>query len=289
MVKAAAPLHQDWAYGEAMASLGAKVLRAEVKDTDGRTAAMAQITARSFGLLRWAVCTCGPVWTKPLTDVEKANMIRQVREHSPLARPRVLAFTLPEPSTSTTPSRARLTKIVTGLNTASIDLTPALDTLRARLRGKWRNRLRAAEKASITVKQRPAKAKHLDWLTATEQRQQADRGYAGLPPAFTTAFLNSAGRKGVCLWNAEIGGQTVAAMMFLRHGDAATYHVGWTSPEARRVSAHNLLLWRAMSELKVSGVNRLDLGPIDTEHATGLARFKLGAGANVTTLAGTFI
>ena len=54
------------------------------------------------------------------------------------------------------------------------------------------------------------------------------------------------------------------------------------------MSAHNLLMWRAALWLARQGHRRLDLGPIDTANAPGLARFKLGIGAHARRLGGTW-
>jgi lipid II:glycine glycyltransferase (peptidoglycan interpeptide bridge formation enzyme) len=78
-------------------------------------------------------------------------------------------------------------------------------------------------------------------------------------------------------------------MLYLIHGTAATYHVGWSGEEGRRLGAHNLLLWEAMSRLAAHGVRRLDLGGVNTQSSAGVARFKLGAGGEVVTLAGTWL
>jgi lipid II:glycine glycyltransferase (peptidoglycan interpeptide bridge formation enzyme) len=49
-----------------------------------------------------------------------------------------------------------------------------------------------------------------------------------------------------------------------------------------------LLMWQAMLRLKAAGVRWLDLGGIATDHGVGLARFKLGTGATVSRLCGTY-
>ena len=72
------------------------------------------------------------------------------------------------------------------------------------------------------------------------------------------------------------------------HGDAATYHVGWSSEEGRKLGAHSLLLWHAINVLRERGLRRLDLGGVDTERGAGIARFKIGTGGAVVTLAGTY-
>ena len=57
----------------------------------------------------------------------------------------------------------------------------------------------------------------------------------------------------------------------------------------RRAQAHNVLLWRAIEGLKDTGADWLDLGGVDARRAPGIARFKLGLGARLFTLSGTYI
>jgi lipid II:glycine glycyltransferase (peptidoglycan interpeptide bridge formation enzyme) len=85
-----------------------------------------------------------------------------------------------------------------------------------------------------------------------------------------------------------MGRDRIAAMMFLIHGEAAIYHVGWTTEKGRDLHAHNLLLWKAMEELKERGIRRLDLGGVNTIRSSGIARFKMSTGGEVVTLAGTY-
>lgn len=78
-------------------------------------------------------------------------------------------------------------------------------------------------------------------------------------------------------------------MLFICHGPVATYHIGWTSDEGRRAEAHRQILVHAIDWLAHRGIQRLDLGTLDTEHAPGLARFKLGTGARPVALDGTWL
>ena len=78
-------------------------------------------------------------------------------------------------------------------------------------------------------------------------------------------------------------------MLLVRHGAAATYEAGFASARGRELSATNLLVWQALLELKRRGVRWLDLGGLNTDRAPDIARFKLGLGAEVGTLAGTFV
>ena len=88
---------------------------------------------------------------------------------------------------------------------------------------------------------------------------------------------------------ADAAGERAAAMLFLIHGQAAIYQVGWSSDAGRDLNAHNLILWQAIQELRQRGVRRLDLGGVNTQRSAGLARFKMGSGGEVITLCGTYM
>ena len=155
--------------------------------------------------------------------------------------------------------------------------------LRAGLSGKWRNRLTAAENTGISVRTGDgATLSRLLW-EATRQRQA--RGYRSLPPRFTQALPTPALR----IWEWRQGGDCAAAMTFVVHGSTATYHLGWGSDAARQAGVHPVMLMSAARALQAEGVSWLDLGSVDTDRASGLARFKLGTGAMLRRLGATVL
>lgn len=159
------------------------------------------------------------------------------------------------------------------------------EQMRARLHQKWRNQLKKAEKSELSVIDQPLDRDRHDWFLAEEQAQQAARGYRSYPAGFLLAY--AAANKGEArLYTAMRGRDRVAAMLVLKHGRMATYQAGITRDEGRKLCAHNLILWRILTDLQRKGVQHLDLGRADL--SDGLRRFKMGAGARVETLAGTF-
>lgn len=171
---------------------------------------------------------------------------------------------------------------------ATLDLTPDRDALMTGMHQKWRNRLRhgQAQKLRITRQNMPDDPGH--WVLQADLVQQAARGYRSWPVALTLAYAR-ANPGQAKLFTAHWGKEPVAAMLILRHGTAATYHIGHTRASGRLMSASNVLLWSVMLWAKAKGVQRLELGTIDTEDARGLARFKLGTGAKPQTLGGTWL
>ncbi|MAK60393.1 MAG: FemAB family protein [Ponticaulis sp.] len=288
----AAPYQQDWAYGAVMAAGGAEVRRYVVRDPAGKACGLAQLVVRPFALMaRFALCTYGPVWLRPLEEGERQIALKALRRAVRLRWPRLVAFTLDD---ALAPKGFR--RIMTGDATIRIDLTQSDEALRKALDGKWRNRLVAAEKSALKFTPSGLKPGQYQWLLDEERKQRASKGYRGLPPEMVEAWQvqkqKTAGadkRAGLRVWRADLGRDAVAAMMFLTHGASATYHIGWSSDEGRKLGAHNLILWRAMLELKSAGIRSLDLGGVNTGSGAGIARFKLGTGGELIRRSGTFV
>lgn len=171
---------------------------------------------------------------------------------------------------------------------AVIRLQNDTDAMRAALHGKWRNRLKHGEKSGLRMlcHALPRRADH--WLLRADQTQQRRRGYRSWPVPLTLAFAATTPRAAM-LFEAFAGTTPVAALLILRHGDTATYHIGHTTDPGRAASAHTLLMWTAMCWCAQQGHRWLDLGLINTISNPGLARFKLGAGADVMPLGGTWL
>lgn len=276
---------QHWGYGAACARLGSRVLRAEVRDADGPLA-LAQFTHRAFfGRLHGAVCTRGPVWLRDAGPEARASAYRALKRTIPLPWPRGV-FLTPEAGEDPALRGAGLRRVMSAYATAMLDLTRGEGALRAAMDQKWRNRLGAAERAGLDVTVGKAKPGSYGWLLAEEAAQQRAKRYRALPLALLPAWQAEAGHLRLAV--ARTGGQPVAAMLFVIHGTGALYQVGWASEAGRRASAHNLLLWRAVRDLAARGVRRLDLGGLNTEEGAGIARFKLGSGAELARLCGTW-
>ncbi|MFM7446835.1 MAG: GNAT family N-acetyltransferase, partial [Tabrizicola sp.] len=241
------PFQQSEPYAVGAAAGGARVRWCEV---DGGKALVIE-----RGRLR--LVSRGPVWSAPCGPDTQRRALRQ------LARWPGLTIATPG---ALVPGFGLL-PLVTPLHHAVWDLAP---NLRAGLVGKWRNRLVAAERAGVMPK--PGSRATLDRLILLETEQRHARGYRSLPPGFTRALPPYALR----IWEWRQAGDMAAAMVFVRHGDSATYHLGWASDPGRDAGAHAVLLVAAAEALQAEGVRWLDLGSVDTDRAPGLARFKLG-------------
>lgn len=309
---ARAPLQQHWAYGSALQGFGARCLRCMVMQGD-QALALAQFLVRRYaGLLEIALCTRGPVWldtvdspSAALTDQQRAlrrAAHRLIRRELPLRGLRLVMFS-PDLTDAEDAGVDRLQRVMTGYATVLLDLQDEPEQLRQRLPRNWHNRLNAAEASALKVERVGNKPSQYQWLLDREQALQQTRGYRALPKTFIPAYqaayqtthkdspgtANPNKAEALFTLRADLDRTAVAGMMFLRHGDAATYHVGWSDAAQRLPGAHNLLLWQAMLQLRQAGVRRIDLGGVNTGRSAGVARFKIGTGGDVEVLAGTYL
>jgi hypothetical protein len=288
--QAAGPLQQDWAYGSTMLVSGGTVIRAVIQ-ADGHTVGLAQCVVRRFGNLGGvALCTRGPLWLAPLSGKDKAHAYRSLRQSLPVKGLRFM-FVTPNEPISEDLGLSPFKRVMTGYATALLDLSPSMEDLRTGLEKRFRHRVGGAEKSELTVHRVGTNVGQYRWLMDAEQQQRDNRGLQGMPLHFVDAYIASRKQPAhnVLTLRADIGRDRVAGMMFLLHGQAATYQVGWTSDAGRDAHAHNLLLYKGMEALKERGIRSLDLGGINTGRSAGIARFKISTGAKVVTFAGTYL
>ncbi len=285
---------QCWAYGAAVAEGGKAVVRRAVVSLDGRPCALVQGIVRRFGgVVTVTQILRGPVLLAPARDRESREAVfRAIRNgfrrgwHTPL----LWIPELPDAPASHALMRAiGARRVVTGYSSAWVDLALPQDELRRRLHGKWRNALRRAERNSLRVRH-GAGGRAFSWLWDHYSPPKRARRFAGRDADLLRRAAEKTGRRDDFLvLQAGRRRDPNAGILLVRHGAAATYLVGWTDEEGRRAGAHNLLLWRGLLTLKERGVRWLDLGGFNTETMAGIARFKLGVGGEVYTLAGTFL
>ena len=285
-------LEQSWIYGEAVAAGRRWSTKRYVVRSGGEDRGLVQVSERVvLGALVLARLVRGPAWFEPdgyLADLP--SLYGAIRADY---RPRRLRPLLWTPELSESAESAALMRdlglrpMVTGYNTAWLDLRPPEATLRAALHGKWRNGLKAAEAAGLEVACDEPDA--LDWLLDRHDRQRRRRRFVARDSAFVRALAEAdRGAGSLCVLRARLDGRPISGALFIRHGASATYEIAWSGPEGRRFEAQSLVLWRALLELKRRGLTWLDLGGLNAA-SPGLARFKLGLGAEPVTLVGTYL
>ncbi len=284
-------LEQSWAYGDAMQRQGLGVQRAQIL-IDGVCMAQAQfITRRVLAYIGLASCSRGPIWSAHVSAPQRAQALQQLQQAMPTRPWRATLFS---PSAADPQFQAadtgRLSQVITGDSTVLLDLRLSEAQLRAKLHGKWRNRLRQAEQHAQVHLFSGTDDQRLASTLQREVQQRREKRFHGLPIEFVLSFVACGPSSTANYWlcEASLQGQPVAAVLFLRHGNTATYHIGWLAPPARAMNLHNLLLWRGLCDLKKQGVHWLDLGGVNTEDLGGISHFKLGMGGEKITHPGTY-
>ncbi|KEO52023.1 GNAT family N-acetyltransferase [Thioclava pacifica] len=264
----AAAVQQSAVYGAIAQAAGRRVARLELR-CDGRRIGLVQIIARA----RLWLISRGPVFAPGLSLALQRKALRG------LARRAGLVLATPDAPIA----GFGVIPLVTPRHQAIWDLAPDPEVLRAGLAGKWRNRLRTAERGGLILDREP----DLEDVLAHDRTQQAARGYRALPAQFTRNWARIAPEDLLALRVETGDGQRIAAGVFLIHGAGASYHIGWSGAEGRAHGAHNLMLWQAALALRARGVRQLDLGAVDGEAGAGRMRFKLGTGARAEPLGAT--
>ena len=248
--------------------------------------------AALIGLRRWpgwgdfGILARGPLWSPCVSADARREALRSLLARLRSEHRGVMAA--PDPIDGADPlDDAPWLKVVTPIGMAELALDAPPETLRARQATKWRNRVRRAEASGLVITHGPWRSDPDHWLLKAEADQRRRRGYKGADAAYTLAWAAIDRKHSTRLFVAKIGGKTVAAMLFLLHAPGASYHIGWTDEAGRAAGAHPLLMWRATLWLAAQGYTSLDLDVIDTVTAPGLARFKLGAGAEVVSTGAT--
>jgi hypothetical protein len=289
LARAALPtLEQSWAYGAGIEAVSPYRARRGVAYQGGRPIGMVQLFERAIGPLTIGKILRGPIMLETLDEFGLAAMLQSIAAAWRILRLRPL-FWIPEtPASEATMRLLGKRPMVEGNATARLDLTPNEGLLREGLDGKWRNQLTRAERGRLRV-QVDHGGKMLDWLAGNHETfRRAERHHGPSGREVKTLVEAVRPREDSLILTAFDHNEPLAGVLIVVHGRGATYHVAWTGAEARRVHAHNLLLWRGMLAAKKRGAAFLDLGGLDAR-APGVARFKLGTGASVAPLAATYL
>ncbi|MEM7568501.1 MAG: peptidoglycan bridge formation glycyltransferase FemA/FemB family protein [Pseudomonadota bacterium] len=153
------------------------------------------------------------------------------------------------------------------------------DIVRTQMRQKWRNSLNKAAHQSLEIEHASPKSAAMTWLEMQEGAQRSRKNYKMLAPTLARDIANAPGRTSAFCIAAKGAGQYVAAASFVCFGSAATYYASVTLPSGRRMCAQHAILHEAACQALKAGIQKINLGLIDTHRSPGLARFKLGTGA----------
>lgn len=287
------PLTQSFGYAVAMGKAGGFVPRLGVIRRDGAALGIVQILQRRYlKLARQSHLHRGPLWFDgvPADDVLAGSfrLLRAACPHGPLSRASVLPELPAGAGHEAVLAAAGFRRSGPGYRTVWLDLGRDEAALRAGLSATWRQRLKGAMKAGLTIDADPA-ARHLPWLLAQDHDHARERGFRTVSGPLAVRLRNALMLgDGVLLVRALEGETPVAAGLFFLHAHAATYQIGWAGEAGRRSNAMRLVLWEAIRALKARGITALDLGGINPESAPGVTEFKTSTGGEAVETVGLY-
>lgn len=239
---------------------------------------------RIFGLGSVGVVSRGPVWSDYPGRVRVAGLAA-MRQAMGLRH----LFVSPERAEDADAmGQAGFVQVAKPAPVAMLSLEGGPEAWQRRMDQKWRNRLRHAERQDLHVERHDFLPSEDHWLFRADRDQQKLRNFRNLPHA-VLGEMARVEPGSVQLFVARHRREALAAMLFLRHGPMATYQIGWTTNAGKQMSAHNLLLWEAVQALAARGHRMLDLGILNPKKTPGIDRFKLGAGAEICQMGGTWL
>lgn len=279
-------LMQDWAFGEAKAGAGSWRAERGLFRANGDIVGAAQIMIRRLPLVGGGLVWInrGPLWrTRSDESPERlAALLGVLRArwdrggyYLRVAPPIEGNFHAPGFESTGTP----------GWASARVDLAPPPDALRAHLQQKWRNALNKAERGGLIVS---SGVGSFSVFHDGFARFLAEKKFStSVTPDFLVRLQDCLPPENKMIAHiARVGEVLAGGALIARHGDTAEYLAGFATEAGHGLNVGQILLWRAMTAAKESGVRWFDLGGLDEKRTPeGIYHFKAGLGGTPYRLA----
>ncbi len=291
---------QDGSYVAAAAARQGAEARFFAVEENGRVLAAAAVRLKRVpGLGRGiAWIASGPMTCRPGERPDPARVARAVGALKSVITDKerhVLRFRLPLlppcENDRLEPAFAALGALPTsrakGYHSLALDLAPEPSALRARLHGKWRTDLNAAERSGLRLEAGKGAAIEARFLALFEM-VKARKGFeTEIGPDFFFA-LEDPHLVSEVLIATTPESEDAAGIVVTRTGGIAVYHFGATGPAGRKSRAGYFLNWQGILRSRAAGAAWYDLGGIDREANPDVYRFKSRTGAVELHAAGPF-
>ena len=288
-------LLQSWEYGDARARDGRWRVERGLLTEGEQVIGAAQVMVRRLpvigGGLAWL--SRGPLWRRSGAEPAKVlcDALEVLRRH--YAEDRGFYFRVAPPVLDNDPACTIFAAAgfgstdALGWASAVLDLAPPETDLRAGLRQKWRNSLNKAERQGVSIECGTDDRGIVSCLDDYRALLAARDFATGVTPELLADLhsLLPEDRK-LVQYRARHEGRIVGFAVMARYGEQCEYLVGNIDDAGRRAGAGQLLLWRAVCDMKARGCALFDLGGMDPERtAPGIFRFKDGLGGTPYRLA----
>lgn len=285
-------LLQSWAYGEAKQSVEAWNVRRITITLREKIIALVQVLEKRVGPIRVVRINRGPVFLENEEFSTVRAVYNSLRKEFSLWTGKVLLIA---PELDDLPSNHVILKLLSyrarkseKWSSAWLNLKQSEELLRKNLISKWRNMLNVVERDEQLTVSFGSSEQDFQWIMNCYADMQQAKDFQGPAIPLLEALRKQLDRKEdflICRAN-NLEGETVAAIVLIRHGAAATYLIGWNGDEGRKLKANNFLLWNGILEMQRQGTQWFDLGGIDEVNTPDIARFKQGMNGETYQLIG---
>jgi lipid II:glycine glycyltransferase (peptidoglycan interpeptide bridge formation enzyme) len=163
--------------------------------------------------------------------------------------------------------------------TIRVDLDPPLEELRKRLHPRWRNYLKASEKAGFEIVEGTDDELYVTFSEMYDELMRRKQFQTGVDiRKFRRVQQSLPEPLKMRVFIAKRDGIALNSLVVSHVGDTAIYLLAATTDEGLKSRGAHLLQWHAMNRLKEAGCRWYDLGGIDPDGNPGVYQFKSGLG-----------
>ncbi len=276
---------QAWEYGDVKAKLAGWDVERILFRRDGQVIGVAQVLCRQLGWIRRAL-----VWVNrgPLCleeshgQADLGGMLEWLRQRYVNSQGAYLRVAAPVLRDSDEAGWVGLDGFVCtarpGWASSLLDLSQPVEILRRNLAKNWRNGLVKAEKLQLAVECRTDEEALNDFASRYERFLKARKLSTRVTPALVRLLGKALGDAPPLVIVSRAKETHLGSILLVRYADKAEYLAGVIDEPGRAVNIGQLLLWRAIAELKTV-CRWFDVGGMHPELTPGgIFHFKAGLG-----------
>ena len=271
-------LLQLWSYGEAKFNSENWIVNRVVYSLNGKVIAYSQILEKNFfKILKIYRINRGPIF---LTDDKKIkfSVIKKITSLSSILK---RVFVSASFELKITPNNLSFINSISpkliglkGYTSIWVNLNDSIEEIRSKFDSKWRNMLVKSEKQDIQIESSSSKD-FVYWLSEIHEKNMLKNKFNGISKKMLQSISNENDLDNpIVVYKACKNNNVIGSICIINHGQYATYLIGWTNNEGRKLNANYLLLWEAIKDLKYQSKLGFDLGGIDKELTPNITSFK---------------
>ena len=281
-------LFQTWEYGEVKYKIEDwKVFRFLIMEKDIELGICQVLVKIKYGIFKIIRINRGPIFfnnLNPTRKVELSNSFFSKTLHH--LRRKSISFSFITPEIKYNNEKPKLLSLIfknkfPQFGSSKINLNKSEDELMMSYDGKWRNLLRKAIKFSPKIFKYNNQNDELNEFINFYADFKKKNNFSGVNDE--TIKLLSEYKNDVFKFNLYFikkDNNMISGLLSIVHGNTATYLIGISNYEGRKINANYLLLNQAIMDAKSNNCKFFDLGGLNSRTPAGIVRFKNGLNGN---------